>query len=182
MPGELPRPHPPCSVQRPSPTTAAATARCSALRCPSEHSTAPRLAGEWASTSACRRSSATSSSAPSWPATIDYMLEQLRRPSAPSPAASSSERAPATDWASATGAEAAGGQLGERVVVVGGGVWGGRQHGVDPASGGDRPGMHETSPPSCGARAHGPLFAASARRMLPRVHSTHVSYDVKMLS
>ena len=36
--------------------------------------------------------------------------------------------------------------------------------------------------PSCGSRAHVPTFAASVHRMLPEVHSTHVTCDVNVLS
>ena len=134
-----------------------------AFRSPADPPRRPRLAGEWASTRSCCRSSGTSPPTTGWPAIIESYLELLRRASAASSSASSRERAPPSSGASATARCWSGAQLGDGACDVRGGEWGGRGHGVDPPSGGGRSGVQKTSIPSCGAREHGPIFAACAR-------------------
>ena len=73
------------------------------------------------------------------------------------------ERAPIASWTPAMARRRPGAQLRHVALVVRGGGRRGREHGVDPPSGGGRSGVQETSIPSCGAREHGPIFAACAR-------------------
>ena len=142
------------------------------------------MAGEWASTRSCCRSSGTSSRTPGCPATVESYLELLRRASAASSSASLGGRAPLSSCTSATARRRPAAQLGGRALVVRGGEWGGRGHGVDPPSGGGRCSVQEPSIPSCGAREHDPIFAVFARLpsrdQLPFAWCCEKFYDSKM--
>ena len=70
---------PPPTLRRLRPSAPAQPARCPAFRCPADHPCRPRLAGEWTSTSTCRRSSSGCSPTTSWRSIIVYYQEVPRR-------------------------------------------------------------------------------------------------------
>eukprot|EP00966_Prymnesium_polylepis_P154623 3570570-Prymnesium_polylepis.1 len=116
------------------------------------------------------------------PTIIEYYQEVLRRPSAPSlRAAGASERRSHPGHRERLGARA-GAQLGEGALVVGGGA---ESMGLTPPLVPVDPACRRPLPPPL-VRASMlrllPLLPVCARRRLQKMHSTHVSCDVKMLS
>ena len=172
-------------MRRLRPSAPAQPARCPAFRCPADHPCRPRLAGEWTSTSTCRRSSATSSPTASRPTIIEYYQEVLRRPSAPSSrAAGASERRSHPGHRERLGgAQELNLARAPSSCEEGGG--GAESMGLIPSLVPVDPACRRPLPPpvvSASMLRLLPLLPVCACRRLPNMHSTHVSCDVKMLS